>query len=105
SKVIVYQGLRRPFWRLRARLQSDPSRGWPLWPVFLFGRQQVLRMMDVIHPRLASVEVRWWNPLGAAVFPPPGGPAAGFDDAVVGSAGQGEFVGVGVTAARPIVDV
>jgi len=43
--------------------------------------------------------VRWRNPFGAAVFSFSGGPAAFFDEAVVGPAGQGEFGDVD----RPVV--
>ena len=41
----------------------------------------------------------WRNPFGAAVFSFSGGPAAFFDEAVVGPAGQGEFGDVD----RPVV--
>ena len=59
-------------------------------------------MMVVIHPRLAVVEKRWRNPLGAAVFAFSGTPAAGFDQAVVRSTGQA-FVGdVGLSTVGPI---
>jgi hypothetical protein len=46
--------------------------------------------------------MRWWNPFGAAVFAFSGAPAAGFDDAVVLGAGEGEVVEVGLAVVGPI---
>jgi hypothetical protein len=46
---------------------------------------------------LATVEVGWGDPFDAAVRAFARDPAALFDHAVVGAAGQGEFVDVGWT--------
>ena len=54
---------------------------------------------------LAVVEVGWWDPFGVAVGAFSGGPAAGFDQWMVGSAGQGELVDVGAMGGCPVVDV
>src|SRR5436305_14768102 len=46
----------------------------------------------------------WWDPFGAGVFAFAGGPAAGFDGAVVFSAAQGEVIDVGLAIVGPVVD-
>src|ERR1700676_146833 len=63
-------------------------------------------MVIVVHPGLAGIQVWWRDPLGAAIFAFPGGPSALFDQAVVGTAGQGEFGDVGGSVVfGPAVDV
>ena len=63
-------------------------------------------MVVVVDAGLAGVEVGWGYPFGAAVVAFPGAPAAFFDQAVVGSAGQGEVVDVGLAGVGgPAVDV
>src|SRR5215217_4443335 len=63
-------------------------------------------MVVVVDAGLAGVEVWWWDPFGAAVLTFSCGPAALFDEAVVGSAGQGELVGIRLTVLfGPAVDV
>jgi hypothetical protein len=59
----------------------------------------------VVDPRLPRIEVRWWDPFGAAVFALPRGPAALFDQAVVRATGQGQLVDVGFSIGGPAIDV
>src|SRR3954466_2834048 len=54
-------------------------------------------VVEVIHPRLAGVEVWWWNPFGAAVFAFSRCPTTVFDEAIVRSAGQRGVGDVGFT--------
>jgi hypothetical protein len=54
---------------------------------------------------LAVIEVRWGDPFGFAVFAFAGSPAAGLDEGVVGSAGEGEFVDVGAMGGGPVLNV
>ena len=41
-------------------------------------------MVIVVHPRLAGVEVWWWDAFGAAVFAYSGGPAGVLDERLWG---------------------
>ena len=68
------------------------------------GDEVALRVVIVVHPRLAGVELGWWDPFSAAIFAFSGAPTACFDAAVVGAAGQGVIGGVGLTALDPIGD-
>jgi len=52
---------------------------------------------------MASVQARRRDPLGSTVFALSRFPAAIFNEAVVGSAGQGEVVDVGVSAVGPVL--
>jgi len=54
---------------------------------------------------VAVVKVWWWDPFGVAVFAFSGHPAAGFDQGVVGSAGQGQRVDIGAMRSRPFLDM
>jgi hypothetical protein len=54
---------------------------------------------------LAVVEVRWRDPFGVAVGAFSGGPAAGFDQPMMGSAGEGEVVHARGPTCRELVDV
>jgi hypothetical protein len=45
------------------------------------------------------------DPFGGAVFAFSGGPAAGFDQGVIGAAGQGQGVDVGAMGGGPLLDV
>ena len=49
--------------------------------------------------------VGWWDPLGVTRAGCVGGPAAGFKEAVVGAAGEGELVDVGGAAFGVVGDV
>ena len=72
----------------------------------VFGREVFLGVVVVVDAGLAGVEVGWWEPFGAAVFAFAGYPAALFDQAVIGSAGQGEVVDVGLAVVGgPAVEV
>ena len=55
--------------------------------------------MVVADPTLASIQMWWWDSLGAAVFAFLGFPAAGCDAGVVFGTGQGEVVDIGLAAA------
>ena len=61
-------------------------------------------MVEVVDSGLAGVEVRRWEPFGAAVFAFAGAPAGFLDHPVVGSAAEGEVVDVGVAAVLPVRD-
>ena len=65
----------------------------------IFGQAIFFRVVIVVDAGLPGVEVWRRDPFGPAVFAFPCGPAAFFDEAVVGPAGQGEFGDVG----RPVV--
>ena len=54
---------------------------------------------------LAVVEVWRWDPFGVAVVAFSGGPAAGFDQWVIGAAGQGQRVDVGAVGGGPLLDM
>jgi hypothetical protein len=56
----------------------------------------------VVDPGLAGVQLWGWGPFDFAAGVDGGGPAVLVDHAVVGSAGQAEFVDVGVAAVDPI---
>ena len=60
--------------------------------VVLVGDEVSLGVVVVVDAGLAGVEVRWWDPFGAAVAAFSRRPAAGCDAAVIAAAGQG-FVG------------
>ena len=62
-------------------------------------------MVEGVGSRLAVVGVRWRDPFGFAVFAFAGGPVAGSDEGVVGSAGEGEFVDIGAMGGGPVLDV
>ena len=62
-------------------------------------------MMVVADPTLASIQMWWWDSLGAAVFAFLGFPAAGCDARVVFGTGQGEVVDVGWAVVGPIADL
>ena len=51
--------------------------------------------MERVGSRLAVVQMGWGDPFGVAVFAFSGNPALGFNERVVGSAGQSERVDVG----------
>ena len=61
-------------------------------------------MVVVVDSCLAGVEFGGWDPFGAAVFADAGAPVGVFDEEVVGFAGQGEFVDVGLPALDPVPD-
>jgi hypothetical protein len=61
-------------------------------------------VMVVADPTLASIQMWWWDSLGAAVFAFLGFPAAGCDAGVVFGIGQGEVVDIGLAAAGPVAD-
>ena len=61
----------------------------------IFGQEIFFLVVVVVDAVLPGVEVRRRDPFGAAVFAFPGGPAAFFNEAVVGPAGQGECGDVG----------
>src|SRR5271165_6171450 len=61
--------------------------------------------MERIDSRLPALQVRRRNPFGVAVRVFAGGPAPGFDDAVLGAAAEGQFVDVGAAAYGVVGDV
>ena len=62
-------------------------------------------MVEAVSAALAAVEVRRRDPFGVTVFAFSGGPAAGFNQPMMGSAGQGEVVHAGGLAGGVLVDV
>ena len=70
--------------------------------VVVIGKQIVLGVVVVVDSGLASVQVGWGDPFGAAVFAFSGAPAALVDEAVVRSAGQGFLIDVGLPAVGPV---
>src|ERR1700750_518954 len=71
--------------------------------VVFVGEQIALGVVVVVEAGLAGVEVWWGDPFGAAVGADAGGPVTFFDEPVVWSAGQYQFVDVGAPAAGPAV--
>ena len=61
--------------------------------------------MEAVGTGLPPVQMRRRYPFGVAVGAFAGGPAAGFDQWVVGAAGQGKLVDVGVVGGCPLLDV
>lgn len=59
----------------------------------------------VVSWRLREVELSGWDPFGVAFGVFAGGPAAGFKDAVLGSAGEGQVVDVGGGAGGVVGDM
>ena len=59
-------------------------------------------MVEGIGSRSPAVSAWRRDPFGAAVFRFSGAPAAFFDEAPVGSAGQGQVVDVGLPAVGPV---
>ena len=57
-------------------------------------------MVKRIGSWLPVVEMRRGDPFGVAVGAFAGGPAAGFDQWVIGAAGQGKLVDVGAVVAQ-----
>src|SRR6516225_3547276 len=62
-------------------------------------------MVIFVDSRLSVVEVGRRDPLGVAAGVFAGGPAARFDQWVVGSAGQGQLVDVCTVGGGPVLDV
>ncbi len=58
--------------------------------------------MVVVDSGLAGVQLWRWDPFDVVVGVDPGGPAAGADHAVVGSARQAELVDIGLSVIGPI---
>jgi hypothetical protein len=67
--------------------------------------EQLLGVMNGVDARLAVVAMRRWDPFGVAVGAFSGGPAAGFDQPMVGTAGERDIVQAGGLACRVLVDV
>jgi hypothetical protein len=61
--------------------------------------------MKGVGSRLSVVEVRWGDPFGGTVFAFAGSPSVGFDQGMIGPAGQGQRVDVGALRGGPFVDM
>src|SRR6185436_11545558 len=72
--------------------------------VVVFGRsEECFGAVVVVDSGLAVIQVGWWCPFAFAAGVDGGLPAAVIDGAVVGSAGQGHLVDVGVAAVSPVL--
>src|SRR5919112_732636 len=69
----------------------------------LGGSQECFGAVVVVDSGLSVVEVGWWVPFAFAAGVDGGVPAAVVDEAVVGGAGPGQVVDVGVAAFGPIL--
>jgi hypothetical protein len=84
-------------------IEDAPLR--PFLVVFFFVAKQLFGVMEAIGPQFSAILVRRRDPFSLAVFAFSGGPAAGFDEGMVGSAGEGERVHVGAMGGCPFLDV